>query len=59
MSVLGIDIYKYSSFKPLPQTLVPILFRILYEETLDSCMESFAFIFQQFNQHAVFSSENY
>lgn len=34
VSVLGLDIFKYSQFEPLSQKLVPFVFRILLERTI-------------------------
>lgn len=31
-AVLGIDVYRYSQFDPLPQSLVPFVVRLLYSE---------------------------
>ena len=36
-AVLGIDVYRYSQFDPLPQSLVPFVLRLLYSEV---CLHS-------------------
>ncbi|MDA3883373.1 MAG: hypothetical protein PF481_08800 [Bacteroidales bacterium] len=49
-SVLGIDIYKYSSYEQFEQTLVPFLFKILFVETIEMCFRNHAFFFQKYTK---------
>jgi hypothetical protein len=46
-SVLGIDIYHYSKAVGLQQDLIPVLFDILFEETIDNAIEMVPFLFQK------------
>ncbi len=46
-AVLGIDIYKYGSFDTFRQSLIPFLFRLLYNETISLCLTANQFIFQK------------
>jgi hypothetical protein len=46
-SVLGIDIYRYSSYPHFEQTLIPFLFKILFEKAIKYCTENNQFIFQK------------
>ncbi len=48
-SVLGIDIYKYSSFGTFEQTLIPFLFNTLFDKTIQLCFENHAFVFQKYS----------
>jgi hypothetical protein len=45
-SVLGIDIYRYSSYAPEQQRVIPALFRYLYEAASDFCVKQESFLFQ-------------
>ena len=47
-SVLGIDIYKYSSFPLTAQVYIPVLFNFLYEETVRMCLQVEEFFFQNY-----------
>jgi hypothetical protein len=47
-TVLGIDIYQYSQFEPLKQTLVPFLFNLIYRETEEICKRHSSYIFQNY-----------
>lgn len=47
-AVLGIDIYKYSSYGALEQTLVPFVFKTLFHSTIKLCLQNHAFIFQKY-----------
>lgn len=49
-SVLGIDIYKYSSFEEFEQALVPCLFKLLFQETIDICFRNHKFFFQKYTK---------
>jgi hypothetical protein len=47
-SVLGIDIYQYSQYESLEQTLVPFLFKLIYKEVATLCLEQAGFVFQKY-----------
>lgn len=49
-TVLGIDIYKYSRMVGLQQELIPIIFDLLFEETIKTCNDVNPFIFQKINK---------
>ncbi|MCK5840043.1 MAG: hypothetical protein KAG99_09340 [Bacteroidales bacterium] len=46
-SVLGIDIFQYSSFGKYEQTLLPFVFKTLFEATIKLCLANHKFIFQK------------
>lgn len=48
-SVLGIDMYQYSSYGEFEQTLIPFLFKILFESTIKHCLKNHKFIFQKYS----------
>ncbi|MCL2327567.1 MAG: hypothetical protein FWC39_03520 [Bacteroidetes bacterium] len=52
-SVLGIDIYKYSSYEKFEQSLVPFMFKILFNETIDMCFKNHAFLFQKYTKNEI------
>ncbi|MEZ7892013.1 MAG: hypothetical protein QMC67_09700 [Candidatus Wallbacteria bacterium] len=54
-TVLGIDIYKYSGYPTLQQALVPLIFKMLYNETIGFCIEGNPFLFQKYT-HKTFES---
>lgn len=45
-SIVGIDIYKYSSFEFYKQSLIPFIFEMLYRETTNNCMKNEPWLFQ-------------
>ncbi|MBN3035331.1 MAG: hypothetical protein JW861_07070, partial [Bacteroidales bacterium] len=47
-SVLGLDMYQYSSYPELEQTLIPYLFKIIFEATIKLCFTNHRFIFQKY-----------
>ena len=49
-TVLGIDIYQYSQYRSLEQSIVPFLFKLIYNEAVDLCMEKPGFIFQKYKK---------
>lgn len=49
-SVLGIDIYQYSQFHELEQTMVPFLFQLIYRKVAAMCLEKAGFIFQFYGE---------
>lgn len=52
-SVLGIDIYKYSSYESFEQTLVPFMFKLLFQETIEMCFKNHAFFFQKYTKKEI------
>ncbi|MEJ5304033.1 MAG: hypothetical protein HPY80_11165 [Bacteroidales bacterium] len=49
-SVLGIDIFKYSSYGVFEQTLIPFLFRTLFKSATRLCLTNHKFIFQNYDE---------
>ena len=49
-SVLGIDIYKYSSFPPLAQSLIPFIFKKLRYETNNDILKYDKYLFQKYDK---------
>lgn len=45
-AVLGIDIYKYSSYHDLEQALVPFIFRKIFHESISLALRTQEFLFQ-------------
>ena len=56
-TVLGIDIYKYSQFEPLEQTLVPVLFKLIYNEAARLCLSQSKYLFQNYKKSEDFNDE--
>jgi len=52
-SVLGIDMYQYSSYGEFEQTLVPFLFKILFEATTELCLKNHQYIFQKYSVESI------
>lgn len=52
-SVLGIDMYQYSSYGELEQTLIPFLFKTLFDSTIQLCLDNHAFIFQKYSRRRI------
>lgn len=48
-SVLGIDMFQYSSYGEFEQTLIPFLFKTMFESTIRLCLENHKFIFQNYD----------
>lgn len=48
MSVLGVDVYRYSQYAELEQALVPLVLRLIYEEAARDCLSQERFVFQEF-----------
>jgi hypothetical protein len=48
-TVVGIDIYKYSEYAQLEQTLIPKLFDAIYKETNSLILQNFKYLFQKQN----------
>jgi hypothetical protein len=53
VSVLGIDIYRYGLYKHLEQTMIPTLFKILFDKTVRLCLENNQFVFQNYNKEKI------
>lgn len=53
VSVLGIDIYRYGLYKHLEQTMIPALFKILFDKTIRLCLENNQFVFQNYNKEKI------
>lgn len=49
-TVLGIDIYQYSQYRSLEQSIVPFLFKLIYQETVKLCLDKASFIFQKYEE---------
>ncbi|MDP4292499.1 MAG: hypothetical protein Q8908_15580, partial [Bacteroidota bacterium] len=49
-SVLGIDIYQYSTYGEFEQTLIPFVFKTIFAATIRLCLENHKFIFQEYDQ---------
>jgi hypothetical protein len=49
-SVLGIDIYQYSTYGEFEQTLIPFMFKTLFSATIRMCLENHKFIFQEYDE---------
>lgn len=49
-AVLGFDIYRYSKFPLTEQSLIPYIFKKLYEYTIGNCLRHEKFIFQQYKR---------
>ena len=54
-TILGFDIYKYSKYDTLPQSLIPYIFKKIYDVTIKHCLVSEKFIFQFYKSESDFS----
>jgi len=52
-SVLGIDIYRYGMYKTLEQTLIPTVFKILFNKAIKLCLENNKFVFQNYTKERI------
>jgi hypothetical protein len=52
-AVLGIDIYRYGTYKHLEQVLIPPLFKILFEKAIRLCLENNQFVFQHYSKERI------
>ncbi|HPG33674.1 MAG: hypothetical protein H6541_07110 [Lentimicrobiaceae bacterium] len=52
-SVLGLDIYQYSSYGEFEQMLIPFLFKTILTTTIDLCIDNHPFIFQKYNREKI------
>ncbi len=48
-SVLGIDIYQYSTYGEFEQTLIPFIFKSLFASTIELCLKNHKYIFQEYD----------
>jgi hypothetical protein len=55
-AVLGIDIYKYGMYKHLEQTLIPSIFKILFDKAIKLCLENNKFVFQHYTKERIENS---
>lgn len=46
-AVLGIDVYRYSLFKPLQQSLIPFVFHLLYSDAYRLAQSGSPYLFQK------------
>lgn len=53
VSVLGIDIYRYGLYKHLEQTMIPALFKILFDKAIRLCLENNQFVFQHYTKDKI------
>lgn len=53
VAVLGIDIYRYGLYKHLEQTLIPALFRIMFDKAIRLCLEYNQFVFQNYTKERI------
>ena len=49
-AVLGIDIYRYGGYPHLQQTLIPSVFKILFDRTIKACLENNQYVFQNYSK---------
>lgn len=52
-SVLGIDMFQYSSYGEFEQTLIPFLLKTMFESTIRLCLENHRFIFQKYDSSRI------
>lgn len=52
-SVLGLDIYQYSSYGEFEQMLIPFLFKTMLSSTIDLCIDNHPFIFQNYSKERI------
>jgi hypothetical protein len=55
-SIVGIDIYKYSSFEFKKQSLIPFIFEMLYRDTTENCLKYEPWLFQYLSDKKFSSS---
>jgi uncharacterized protein (DUF433 family) len=55
-TVLGLDIYQYSSYGEFEQTLIPFLFRTIFETNIRLCLTNHPFIFQKYTAERIRNS---
>ena len=52
-TVIGIDIYRYGNYPAIQQTLIPFIFKMIYDETVNICLESNQFLFQKYTRESL------
>ena len=52
-AVLGIDIRNYASYDDVEQPLIPIVYQILFEETINLSLTTQEFVFQKYNSNTI------
>jgi hypothetical protein len=52
-SVLGLDMFQYSSYGEFEQTLIPFLLKIMFESTTKLCLENHRFVFQKYDKERI------
>lgn len=52
-AVLGFDIYRYSQFEHVKQSLTPYLFEVLYKQTIQACLNHEPFFFQNLSESRI------
>jgi len=55
-AVLGFDIYRYSQFEKLQQTLIPHLFKKLMNITIKNCLKHEPYIFQKTSNKEIYNN---
>ena len=55
-AVLGLDIYQYSSYGEFEQMLIPFLFKMMMNTTIDLCIDNHPFIFQNYTRERIENS---
>ena len=56
-SILGFDIYKYSKYKNLEQSLIPFVFKTLYYMTINNCLIQEKMIFKEYSDKKNFNDK--
>jgi len=52
-SVLGIDIFQYSSYGEIEQTMLPFVFTTLFKATINLCLRNHPYIFQKYREDLI------
>jgi hypothetical protein len=52
-SVLGFDMYQYSSYGEFEQTLIPFLLKTIFESAARLCLTNHPFIFQKYSEERI------
>jgi len=52
-SVFGIDIYRYGLYNHLEQTLIPSVFKILFNKAIKLSLENNQFVFQKYTKESI------
>lgn len=53
VAVLGIDIYRYGNYKHLEQTLIPSLFKIMFDKAMRLSLENNQYVFQYYTKEKI------